>query len=42
MINKEVLNDEFLKSIESNYEFSNKPINRIKISSQPKQTKLLL
>ena len=42
MNNKEVLNDEFLKSIESNYEFSNKPINRIKTSIQPNQTKLLL
>ena len=30
-MNNEVLNDEFLKSIDSNYEFSNKPINRLKI-----------
>ena len=34
-MNNEVLNDEFLKSIDSNYEFSNKPIRRLKKSQQP-------
>ena len=41
-MNNEVLNDEFLKSIDSNYEFSNKPIRRIKKSQQPGEIKLQL
>ena len=38
-MNNEVLNDEFLKSIDSNYEFSNKPIRRLKKSQQPGEIK---
>ena len=30
MVNKEILNQEFLKSIESEYIFDNAPINRFK------------
>ena len=30
MNKKQILNEEFLKSIESEYVFSNKPINRLK------------
>lgn len=41
-MNNEVLNDEFLKSIDSNYEFSNKPIRRLKKSQQPDEIKLQL
>ena len=41
-MNNEVLNDEFLKSIDSNYEFSDKPIRRIKKSQQPGEIKLQL
>ena len=41
-MNNEVLNDEFLKSIDSNYEFSNKPIRRLKKSQQPGEIKLQL
>ena len=41
-MNYEVLNDEFLKSIDSNYEFSNKPIRRLKKSQQPGEIKLQL
>ena len=41
-MNNKVLNDEFLKSIDSNYEFSNKPIRRIKKSQQPGEIKLQL
>ena len=41
-MNNEVLNDEFLKSIDSNYEFSNKPIRRLKKSQQPSEIKLQL
>ena len=36
-MNNEVLNDEFLKSIDSNYEFSNKPKRRLKKSQQPRE-----
>ena len=42
MINKEFLNDEFLKSIDTNYKFSNKPIKRFEISEEPAQIKLKL
>ena len=38
-MNNDVLNDEFLKSIDSNYEFSNKPIRRLKKSQQPGEIK---
>ena len=41
-MNNEVLNDEFLKSIDSIYEFSNKPIRRLKKSQQPGEIKLQL
>ena len=41
-MNNEVLNDECLKSIDSNYEFSNKPIRRLKKSQQPGEIKLQL
>ena len=41
-MNNEVLNDEFLKSIDTNYEFSNKPIRRLKKSQQPGEIKLQL
>ena len=41
-MNNEVLNDEFLKSIDSNYEFSNKPIRRLKNSQQSGEIKLQL
>ena len=41
-MNNEVLNDEFLKSIDSNYEFSNKPIRRLKKSQQPGEIRLQL
>ena len=41
-MNNEVLNDEFLKSIDSNYEFSNKPIRRLKKSQQLGEIKLQL
>ncbi len=41
-MNNEVLNDEFLKSIDSNYEFNNKPIRRLKKSQQPGEIKLQL
>ena len=41
-MNNEVLNDEFLKSIDSNYEFSDKPIRRLKKSQQPDEIKLQL
>ena len=41
-MNNEVLNDEFLKSIDSNYEFSNKPIRRLKKSQHPGEIKLQL
>ena len=41
-MNNKVLNDEFLKSIDSNYEFSNKPIRRLKKSQQPGEIKLQL
>ena len=41
-MNNEVLNDEFLKSIDSNYEFSNKPIRRLKKAQQPSEIKLQL
>ncbi len=40
MINKELLNEEFLKSIDSGYEFNDKPINRLKITLQPNEIKL--
>ena len=42
MNNKEFLNEEFLKSIDSSYNFNNNPINRYKISFEPKEIKLQL
>ena len=42
MINKAFLNDEFLKSIDTNYKFSNKPIKRFEIPEEPAQIKLKL
>ncbi|MBD1161814.1 uracil-DNA glycosylase [Pelagibacterales bacterium SAG-MED15] len=39
MVNKEFLNEEFLKSIDSIYEFSNNPISRLKISLEPNEIK---
>ena len=42
MIKKQILNEEILKSIESNYVFSNKPINRFKKSANPENIKLQL
>jgi len=39
MVNKEFLNEEFLKSIDSIYEFSNNPISRLKISLEPHEIK---
>ena len=42
MIKKQILNEEILKSIESNYVFSNEPINRLKKSVDPENIKLQL
>ena len=42
MIKKQILNEEILKSIESNYVFSNEPINRFKKSADPENIKLQL
>ena len=39
MNNKQVLNDEFLKSIDTNYEFSDKPISRLQNSHHPGEIK---
>ena len=39
MINNEILNDEFLKSIDSNFEFSKKPVSRIKTQAVSNETK---
>jgi len=42
MIKKQILNEEILKSIESNYVYSNEPINRFKKLSEPEDIKLQL
>jgi len=42
MIKKQILNEEILKSIESNYIFSNKPINRFKKTNNLEEIKLQL
>ena len=42
MIKKQILNEEILKSIESNYVYSNDPINRFKKLNKPEDIKLQL
>ena len=42
MIKKQILNEEILKSIESNYIYSNEPINRFKKLNKPEDIKLQL
>ena len=42
MIKKQILNEEILKSIESNYVYSNEPINRFKKLNKPEDIKLQL
>ena len=42
MIKKQIINEEILKSIESNYVYSNEPINRFKKLSEPEDIKLQL
>ena len=42
MIKKQIINEEILKSIESNYVYSNEPINRFKKLNEPKNIKLQL
>ena len=42
MIKKQILNEEILKSIESNYIYSNEPINRFKELNEPEDIKLQL
>ena len=42
MIKKQILNEEILKSIESNYVYSNEPINRFKKLNEPENIKLQL
>ena len=42
MIKKQILNEEILKSIESNYIYSNEPINRFKKLNEPDDIKLQL
>ena len=42
MIKKQILNEEILKSIESNYIYSNEPINRFKKLNEPGDIKLQL
>ena len=42
MIKKQIINEEILKSIESNYVYNNEPINRFKKLNQPKNIKLQL
>ena len=42
MIKKQIINEEILKSIESNYVYSNEPINRFKKSNEPENVKLQL
>ena len=42
MIKKQILNEEILKSIESNYIYSNEPINRFKKLNEPENIKLQL
>ncbi len=42
MIKKQIINEEILKSIESNYVYSNEPINRFKKLNKPEDIKLQL
>ena len=42
MIKKQIINEEILKSIESNYVYINEPINRFKKLNEPKNIKLQL
>ena len=42
MIKKQIINEEILKSIESNYVYNNEPINRFKKVNQPENIKLQL
>ena len=42
MIKKQIINEEILKSIESNYVYSNDPINRFKKLNKPEDIKLQL
>jgi len=42
MIKKQILNEEILKSIESNYIYNNEPINRFKKLNEPEDIKLQL
>ena len=42
MIKKQIINEEILKSIESNYVYSNEPINRFKKLNEPENIKLQL
>ena len=42
MIKKQIINEEILKSIESNYVYCNEPINRFKKSNEPENVKLQL
>ncbi len=42
MIKKQIINEEILKSIDSNYVYNNEPINRFKKLSEPENIKLQL
>ena len=42
MIKKQIINEEILKSIESNYVYNNEPINRFKKANEPKNIELQL
>ena len=42
MIKKQIINEEILKSIESNYVYTNEPINRFKKLNKPEDIKLQL
>ena len=42
MIKKQIINEEILKSIESNYVYNNEPINRFKKLNEPQNIKLQL
>ena len=42
MIKKQIINEEILKSIESNYVYNNEPINRFKNENEPENIKLQL
>ena len=42
MIKKQIINEEILKSIESNYVYNNEPINRFKKVNEPENIKLQL